>query len=121
MRQGDGTMRATGSDANRKPAIAPHSAVRMPTRVSLTIMAAVLTAACTLGPNYKRPAVEMPAAFRGDTAGASGQARPDSLADVAWAELFRDDTLTALVTTALQQNFDVRIAAERVLQARAAL
>jgi outer membrane protein, multidrug efflux system len=85
----------------------------------LAAAVAVLTASCTVGPNYKRPAVEMPQAFRGETATA-GQPRSDSLADVKWAELFRDDTLTSLVGTALEQNFDLRIASERVLQARAA-
>jgi NodT family efflux transporter outer membrane factor (OMF) lipoprotein len=39
---------------------------------------------------------------------------------VQWFDLFRDDTLTQLVRTALQQNFEIRIAAQRVLQARAA-
>jgi multidrug efflux system outer membrane protein len=43
------------------------------------------------------------------------------LADAPWFELFGDDTLSALVTKALQQNFELRIAAERVLQARALL
>ena len=114
-------MRATGSDAGKRPVAATHSLLRVAAPVSLTLMAALFTASCTLGPNYKRPAVEMPAAFRGDTAAASGQPGPGSLADVAWAELFQDDTLTSLVTTALQQNFDLRIAAERVLQARAVL
>ena len=41
-----------------------------------------------------------------------------SLADTPWFEVFKDDTLTALVRTALERNFDVRIAAERVIQAR---
>ena len=57
----------------------------------------------------------MPDTFRGAPAGAS----PDSLADLQWSALFDDPALTALVTTALQQNFDLRIAAERVQQARA--
>jgi len=74
-----------------------------------------LTAACTLGPNYKRPVVAVPDAHRGAAA-----ASPASLADLQWFELFRDDTLTELVNTALKESFDVRIAAERVLQARAA-
>ena len=113
-------MRATGSDASKKLDAVPHSALRVAAPVSVTLVA-LLTASCTLGPNYKRPAVEMPAAFRGDTRAASGRPGPDSLADVAWAELFQDDTLTSLVATALQQNFDLRMAAERVLQARAVL
>jgi NodT family efflux transporter outer membrane factor (OMF) lipoprotein len=78
-------------------------------------LAAVLLASCTFGPNYKRPLVETPDAFRGQAAAGEG-----SLADLAWFELFRDDALTQLVRTALQENFELRIAAERVLQARAA-
>jgi multidrug efflux system outer membrane protein len=74
-----------------------------------------LVASCTLGPNYKRPVVDIPSAHRGaTTAGA------ESLADLQWFELFRDEQLTRLVSTALKQNFELRIAAERVLQARAA-
>jgi outer membrane protein, multidrug efflux system len=43
-----------------------------------------------------------------------------SLAEVQWFDLFRDETLTGLVKTALQENFELRVAAQRVLQARAA-
>ena len=78
--------------------------------------AALLAGGCTLGPNYTRPVVELPDAHRGATPGSQPGAA--SLADLAWFELFRDDTLTALVTSALQENFELRIAAERVLQAR---
>ena len=88
-----------------------------PTRVALTLLGGALTASCTLGPNYKRPVVETPAVHRGATPGTAG---PESLADLKWFELFHDDQLTALVSTALKENFEVRIAAERVLQARAA-
>jgi multidrug efflux system outer membrane protein len=83
----------------------------------LTLLVAALAASCTLGPNYKRPVVETPAAHRGDP---SATPSAESLADLKWFELFRDDELTHLVSTALKQNFDLRIAAERVLQARAA-
>ena len=89
----------------------------MTMRLALTVLAALAAASCTLGPNYKRPLIEAPDTFRGAAAEA---AQPGaSLADVKWSELFHDDTLTGLVTTALEQNFDLRIAAERVLQARA--
>ena len=44
-----------------------------------------------------------------------------ALAVIALFELFRDDALTSLVSTSLERNFELRIAAERVLQARAAL
>jgi len=79
--------------------------------------ALVFTASCTLGPNYRRPSVAIPSTFR-DVTGPATQAESVSLADTQWFDLFRDDTLTQLVRTALVQNFDLRIAAERVLQAR---
>ena len=85
------------------------------TRAAL-LLGAVLLTGCAVGPNYKRPMVPAPPQFR--------YADPDgvrSIADTKWFNLFQDDVLTQLVNEALQQNFDLRIAAERVLQARAAL
>jgi NodT family efflux transporter outer membrane factor (OMF) lipoprotein len=84
-------------------------------RVAVTLFAGAVATSCTVGPDYKRPPVELPATHRGAT-----QASAASLADVKWFELFNDDRLTQVVETALKQNFEVRIAAERVLQARAA-
>jgi multidrug efflux system outer membrane protein len=87
------------------------------TRWLFFVVVALLTTSCTLGPNYRRPAVEMPPAYR-DIPGAIVQTGSASLADVQWFDLFKDDTLTRLVNAALVQNFDLQIAAERVLQAR---
>ena len=86
-------------------------------RLAFPLLSAVAVASCTLGPNYTRPVVEMPAAHRGAS---SSQPTSESLADLEWFDLFKDDQLSELVTTALKQNFELRIAAERVLQARAA-
>ncbi len=85
--------------------------------VAPVFMASILLASCTLGPDYKRPVIPTPPAHRGATEQASTQ----SLADLKWFEVFHDDTLTKLVSTSLEQNFELRIAAERVLQARAIL
>ena len=85
-------------------------------RVPFVSIAVVVVASCTLGRDYKRPAIETPCTYRFGSTGTSTA----SLADLQWFELFRDDTLTQLVKAALQENFEVRIAAERVLQARAA-
>ena len=84
-------------------------------RVAVTLLAAAVATSCTVGPDYKRPPVELPVTHRG-----AGQTSGASLADVKWFELFNDDRLTQVVETALKQNFELRIAAERVLQARAA-
>ena len=84
-------------------------------RIGVTVAACAVAVSCTLGPDYKRPPIETPSAHRG-----SSQATAESLADLKWFELFKDDQLTQLVDTALKQNFELRIAAERVLQARAA-
>ena len=82
------------------------------------LAAATLGAAgCMVGPNYSRPPVTMPATFR-DVAPAATAADGVSLADTQWFDVFKDDTLTALVRTAIERNFDIRIAAERVIQAR---
>ena len=85
-------------------------------RIPFVLAAGALLASCTLGRDYKRPAVETPSTYRF----AAAQSGTASLADLQWFELFRDETHTGLVQTALQQNFELRIAAERILQARAA-
>jgi NodT family efflux transporter outer membrane factor (OMF) lipoprotein len=70
---------------------------------------------CLVGPNYKRPPVNLPDQYRN----AQPAASPESVADKKWSELFQDETLIRLVSDALAHNFDVRIAAERVIEARA--
>jgi multidrug efflux system outer membrane protein len=81
---------------------------------------ATLLAGCTLGPNYQRPALPVPEQHR-----AAEPLAPDreavSLADVEWFALFQDEILQALIQTALENNYDVRIAAARVLEAAAQL
>lgn len=72
-------------------------------------------AACAVGPNYRRPEVPAPAAYRGQV----GAAEAVSFADLPWWEVFQDDVLQALIEEALQNNRDLRTAAARVEQFRA--
>jgi len=79
----------------------------------MIVLAAVL-AGCAIGPDYKRPPVAEPETFRGQAT-----AEAASLADAPWWEVFRDPVLRDLIHEALRNNYDVRIAAARVQEARA--
>ena len=88
-----------------------------------TLIAGLLTLmviGCKVGPNYKRPVVDTPQSYRGALA---PEIQPDatkaSLATAEWPTLFEDTTLQRLIREALANNLDLRIAAQRVLQAQA--
>jgi len=90
----------------------------MKTRVLLSL-AAFLYAGCAVGPNYRRPDIHAPAAFRAPTPLPPQEAA--SIADLKWFEVFNDPELQNLVRTALQRNYDLRDAIARVEEARANL
>ena len=72
---------------------------------------------CMVGPHYQRPATDAPQSYRGATAPNLNPAPTTaSLGDEKWAEVFRDPTLQQLIREALANNYDVRIAAQRVLE-----
>lgn len=78
---------------------------------------------CTVGPNYRRPQVSLPATF-GKSSGTNASARASRLvlqsASLAqWWQGFHDPQLDRLISAALQGNLDLQIAATRVRQARA--
>jgi outer membrane protein, multidrug efflux system len=79
----------------------------------------LLLAGCMVGPDYRRPAIDAPGDYRGNTQSAIAQ--PESLGNEKWWEVFQDPVLQQLIRTALEQNYDIRIAASRVLQAQAQL
>jgi multidrug efflux system outer membrane protein len=81
--------------------------------------AALLLSSCMVGPNYKRPLIDVPPNYR-----APSQSQPmtaESLGDQKWWAVFHDQELQKLIQTALQRNYNVQIAANRVLQERAQL
>jgi multidrug efflux system outer membrane protein len=107
------------------------------------LVATSMLVGCAVGPNYKRPAVEVPGTYRNAAPDAStgtpaaptvdsqsNQTKPvgppsapaaQPLGDQKWWEVFQDPQLQQLIRTALKNNYDVRIAATRVLEARAQL
>jgi multidrug efflux system outer membrane protein len=83
-------------------------------RLTLLLPFILLLSGCLVGPNYQRPKVTAPLAFRG----AEGAAQQASLADLPWWEIFKDPQLNALIKTALNNNYDLSAAISRVEQGR---
>jgi len=88
---------------------------------AFTLSAAFLLTGCMVGPNYKRPAVDIPPTYRNRQPAATANQSAESLGDEKWWSVFEDETLQKLIRTALERNYDARIAATRVLQAQAQL
>ena len=76
---------------------------------------------CKVGPNYKRPDVNVPVDYRGLPPGPSGQSAGETFAEMKLPAVFPDEVLQGLLKEALANNYDVRIVAARVLQAGADL
>src|ERR1700726_4896690 len=95
----------------------------MRTLAALPLLVVILgfTCGCAVGPNYKRPALNVPPVYRGLAPEETRKSDARSLADEKWWEVFQDEQLKELIKTALQQNYDVPIAATRILQAQAQL
>lgn len=91
------------------------------TKLTALLLVVLLSASCAVGPNYKRPGVTVPGTYRGAAPQDATQSAAESLADQKWWDVFQDKQLQDLIRTALQQNYDVRIAATRILQAQAQL
>jgi multidrug efflux system outer membrane protein len=81
--------------------------------------AVLIALAGCLGPKYKRPVYPAPPAFRGADDAAVVSDAKDSLGDQQWSQVFREPELQALIKTALANNYDIRIAAQRVLEQQA--
>jgi outer membrane protein, multidrug efflux system len=87
----------------------------------ILLSAALLASGCTVGPNYKRPTVTAPGSYRGATTDEAVQTGLAAFGDQKWWDIFQDEQLRTLIRTALTQNYDLRIAASRVLEARGQL
>jgi outer membrane protein, multidrug efflux system len=83
-------------------------------RKCLLVGAVLLLADCAVGPDYKRPTLDVPTQFRGALQSAQGA----SFADLEWWAVLEDPVLQGLIKDALANNYNLRIAANHVLQAR---
>ena len=87
----------------------------------ITAAVCLLVSGCMVGPNYKRPQTTANTALGYIYAGRHSQDSNDIAGTGRWWERFGDPTTTQLVTQALENNYDLKAAAARVLQAQAAL
>jgi multidrug efflux system outer membrane protein len=88
---------------------------------ALVLLAMMGACGCAVGPNYKKPTVNTPTIYRGLPPEEAAKADTKSLAEQKWWDVFQDEQLKELIKTALQQNYDLRRAGARILEARAAL
>lgn len=88
-------------------------------RALAPLAAALLLAGCSLMPTYERPGAPVPAQW--PQASGPTQAADPSATALAWQDYFADDTLNALIQTALTHNRDLRVAVLNIEQARAQL
>jgi outer membrane protein TolC len=91
--------------------------IRMTFLMGLCAAAAGMTASCMLGPDYVRPAVEVPASYK--SAGMQPTAQGAGRVIPAWWTLYDDPVLTQLEEAAQMNNPDLKAAVFRVTQARA--
>lgn len=87
--------------------------------LSCVLLGASLLAGCKVGPNYARPAVTAPPAFRGPDDASVSSTTGTSLGDEQWSAIYKEPELQQLIAKALANNYDVRIAAKRILEQQA--
>lgn len=99
-----------------------HSSTTLPkrfTRLAATTLLLAAVTGCNVGPKYKRPAYPAPPAFQGADSTPVSSDPQTSIADQQWAQVFREPELQALIRTALTNNYDLRIAAQRIVEQQA--
>jgi multidrug efflux system outer membrane protein len=90
-------------------------------RKSAAILLVLLVSGCKVGPNYKRPPLDVPGQYRGTAPNLPQQPAGGPFGEMAWPAVYQDPALQALLKEALTNNYDMRIAATRILQAEASL
>ncbi|HET8783524.1 MAG TPA: efflux transporter outer membrane subunit, partial [Pyrinomonadaceae bacterium] len=87
-------------------------------RILVVLLWSSFVSPYALGQSNRKPQVPTPTVFRGDTA---TQPDPQSIGDMKWFELFKDEKLQDLIRDALTNNYDIRQAIARIDAARANL
>src|SRR5271154_4378902 len=91
------------------------------TRTSIGVVLLLSLGGCKVGPNYQRPPLDVPGQYRGTAPNLPQQPAGGPFAEMKWPDVYQDEQLQALLKEALTNNYDIRIAATRILQAQANL
>jgi len=86
---------------------------------TVSSIAGLLLFGCAVGPNYKRPTVDAPSAYRAAESDTNAPTGAKSFGDLCWWNAYDDPQLRAYIAEALTNSWDIKIAAARVLQAEA--
>jgi outer membrane protein, multidrug efflux system len=87
--------------------------------ICCVVLGASILSGCKVGPNYARPELTAPPAFRGSDDASVSSTGPNSLGDQQWSAVYQEPELQELIRKALANNYDVRIAAQRILEQQA--
>jgi multidrug efflux system outer membrane protein len=87
--------------------------------LAVAVLTSGLTGGCMVGPNYRRPEIQAPTAYRNLSEEPKVRAQAASYAELPWWQVFQDPQLQELIRTALAQNYDLQLATERINGARA--
>ena len=93
----------------------------MRTKASIGLALLLSLCGCKVGPNYKRPTLDVPGQYRGVAPDLPQQPAGGPFGEMQWAAVYRDEALQALLKEALTNNYNIRIAASRIMQAQASL
>jgi len=93
----------------------------MRTKASIGLALLLSLCGCKVGPNYKRPTLDVPGQYRGIAPNLAQQPAGGPFGEMTWLAVYQDEALQALLKEALTNNYDIRIAASRIMQAQASL
>jgi multidrug efflux system outer membrane protein len=86
----------------------------------VTSVALVTLTGCAVGPDYQRPALDVPAGYRQPSTMTNSAPDAASFGDLGWWEVYEDPQLVSHLHAALTNNYDMKVATARVMQAMAA-
>jgi len=91
------------------------------TKTSIGVLLLLSLGGCKVGPNYQRPPLDVPGQYRGTAPDLPQQPAGGPFGEMKWPDVYQDAALQALLKEAFTNNYDIRIAASRIMQAQASL